>query len=173
MSRRSLRRDMDRFAEVYNAAWANNWGFSPYSKEDLDYYAQELQLVFDKPWFMVAEKDAETVAVAITVPDINQVLFKMKGRILPFGWWHFLRRKRIINRCRVGFLGVKPEYQHTGVAAALYVEHFEQAARTRVKWGEMGWILETNRAMNRGMRAMNGRKVKTYRVYRQELTPAA
>jgi GNAT superfamily N-acetyltransferase len=173
MSRRSLRRDMDRFAEVYNAAWANNWGFSPYSKEDLDYYTQELQLVFDKPWFMVAEKDAETVAVAITVPDINQVLFKMKGRILPFGWWHFLRRKRIINRCRVGFLGVKPEYQHTGVAAALYVEHFEQAARTRVKWGEMGWILETNRAMNRGMRAMNGRKVKTYRVYGRELVAAA
>lgn len=169
MTRRSLRRDMDRFAEVYNAAWANNWGFSPYSKKDLDYYAQELHLVFDSPWFMVAEKDEETVAVAITVPDINQVLYKMKGRLLPLGWWHYLRRKRIVNRCRVGFLGVKPEYQHTGVAAALYVEHFEQASRTRVKWGEMGWILETNRAMNRGMEAMNGRKVKTYRVYRREL----
>jgi GNAT superfamily N-acetyltransferase len=169
MSRRSLRRDMDRFAEVYNAAWANNWGFSPYSKADLDWYASELQLVFDAPWFMVAERDDETVAVAITVPDINQVLRKMNGRILPFGWWHFLRRKKIITRCRVGFLGVKPEYQHTGVAAALYVEHFEQAARTRIKWGEMGWILETNRAMNRGMEAMNGRKVKTYRVYQQAL----
>ena len=65
--------------------------------------------------------------MAITVPDINQVLFKMKGRLLPFGWWHFLRRRKIIDRCRVGFLGVKPEYQHTGVAAALYVEHFEMA----------------------------------------------
>jgi GNAT superfamily N-acetyltransferase len=170
MSRRSLRRDMDRFAEVYNAAWANNWGFSPYSKADLDYYTQELHLVFDPAWFMVAEKDDETVAVAITVPDINQVLRKMNGRILPFGWWHFLRRRKIIGRCRVGFLGVKPEYQHTGVAAALYVEHFDMAAVTPVKWGEMGWILETNRAMNRGMEAMNGRKVKTYRVYRRELT---
>jgi GNAT superfamily N-acetyltransferase len=170
MSRRSLRRDMDRFAEVYNAAWANNWGFSPYSKEDLDYYASEMQLVFDAPWFMVAEKDDETVAVAITVPDINQVLQKMNGRILPFGWWHFLRRKRIMTRCRVGFLGVKPEYQHTGVAAALYVEHFDMAAVTPIKWGEMGWILETNRGMNRGMEAMNGRKIKTYRVYEQTLT---
>jgi GNAT superfamily N-acetyltransferase len=169
MSRRSLRRDMDRFAEVYNSAWSSNWGFSPYSKEDLDYYAGELQLVFDAPWFMVAEKGAETVAVAITVPDINQVLQKMNGRILPFGWWHFLRRKRIINRCRIGFLGVKPEYQHTGVAAGLYVEHFNMAAATRVKWGEAGWILETNRAMNRGMEAMNGRKIKTYRMYRRSL----
>jgi GNAT superfamily N-acetyltransferase len=169
MSRRSLRRDMDRFAEVYNSAWSENWGFSPYSKEDLDYYASEMQLVFDAPWFMVAEKDGETVAVAITVPDVNQVLRRMNGRILPFGWWHFLRRRKIIDRCRVGFLGVKPEYQHTGVAAALYVEHFEMSAATRIKWGEMGWILETNRAMNRGMEAMNGRKVKTYRVYQRTL----
>jgi GNAT superfamily N-acetyltransferase len=169
MSRRSLRRDMDRFAEVYNSAWSENWGFSPYSKEDLDYYASEMQLVFDAPWFMVAEQDGETVAMAITVPDINQVLRRMKGRILPLGWWHFLRRRKIIDRCRVGFLGVKPEYQHTGVAAALYVEHFEMSAATRIKWGEMGWILETNRAMNRGMEAMNGRKVKTYRVYQRTL----
>ncbi|MGZ6673318.1 MAG: hypothetical protein ACXVFM_13295, partial [Solirubrobacteraceae bacterium] len=165
----SLRRDMDRFADVYNSAWSQNWGFSPYSKEDLDYYSQELQLVFDAPWFMVAEKDGETVAVAITVPDINQVLAKMKGRLLPFGWWHFLRRRKIIDRCRVGFLGVKPEYQHTGVAAALYVEHFDLTERTPIKWGEMGWILETNRAMNRGMEAMNGRKVKTYRVFQRTL----
>jgi GNAT superfamily N-acetyltransferase len=169
MTRRSLRRDMDRFADVYNSAWSHNWGFSPYSKADLDYYAQELQLVFDAPWFMVAEKDGETVAVAITVPDINQVLRKMNGRLLPFGWWHFLRRRKIIDRCRVGFLGVKPEYQHTGVAAALYVEHFDLAERTPIKWGEMGWILETNRAMNRGMEAMNGRKVKTYRVFQRTL----
>ncbi|MGZ4268760.1 MAG: hypothetical protein ACXVFN_06230 [Solirubrobacteraceae bacterium] len=169
MTRRSLRKDMDRFAEVYNAAWARNWGFVPYSKEDLDAYAQELQLVFDAPWFMVAEKDGETVAVAITVPDVNQVLKKMGGRLLPFGWWTFLRKKHHIDRCRVGFLGVKPEYQHTGVAAGLYVEHFDLASKGPITWGEMGWILETNRAMNRGMEAMNGRKVKTYRVYRRAL----
>ena len=54
-----------------------------------------------------------------TIPDINQVLKKMKGRLLPLGWWHYLNRKRIITRCRVGFLGVLPEYQHTGVAAQL------------------------------------------------------
>ena len=115
MSRRSLRRDMDRFAEVYNEAWSENWGFSPYSKEDLDHYAQEMQLVFDSHWFMVAEtKEGETVAVAITVPDINQVLMKMNGRLLPLGWWHFLRRNKIMDRVRVGFLGVKPAYPAHG-----------------------------------------------------------
>jgi GNAT superfamily N-acetyltransferase len=170
MSRRSLRRDMDRFAEVYNSAWSENWGFVPYSKTDLDQYAQELQLVFDPHWFMVAETDeGETVAVAITVPDVNQVLKRMNGRLLPLGWWRFLRRGRVIDRVRVGFLGVKPEFQHTGIAAAMYVEHFDMAIATPQKWGEMGWILETNRNMNRAMEAMGGRVVRRFRVYERAL----
>ena len=171
MRRRGLRRDMNVFAEIYNQAWARNWGFVPYDKADLDAYAQELQLVFDPDWFMVSEKidTGEPVGIAITVPDINQVLRKMNGRVLPFGWWHFLRRRRTIDRCRVGFLGVKPEFQHTGVAAQLYIEHFDMAEVSPVTWGEMGWILETNIAMNRGMEAMGGRVVKRYRMYERRL----
>ena len=165
MRRRDLSKDIKVFGEVYNAAWKRNWGFVPYSDEDLKHYAEELQLVFDKHWFMVAEKDGETIGIAMTVPDINQVLKKMNGRLLPLGWWHFLRKGRIIDRVRVGFLGVKPEYQHTGTAARFYVEHFDMAKERPQKWGEMGWILETNRAMNRGMEAMGGRIVKRYRVF--------
>jgi hypothetical protein len=60
---------------------------------------------------------------------------------------------------------VKPEYQHTGVAAKFYAEHFDMAEKTPQKGGEMGWILETNEAMNRGMEAMGGRVIKRYRVY--------
>jgi GNAT superfamily N-acetyltransferase len=173
MTRRHLRRDLEVFAEIYNAAWKRNFGFVPYSKTDLDNYAQEMQLVFDRDWFMVAEHRDEPVAVAITIPDVNQVLRRMKGRLLPLGWWRYLRKRRVIDRCRVGFLGVKPEYQHTGVAAALYVEHFDNAERLRIKWGEMGWILENNRAMNRGMAAMNGRIVKRYRMYERRFEPDA
>ena len=173
MRRRQLRKDLDAFAEVYNAAWSNNWDFVPFSKRDLDAYAQELHLVFDKHWFMIAERldTGEVVGMAITIPDINQVLQKMKGRLLPLGWWHFLRKGSTIDRVRVGFLGVKPDYQHTGVAAKLYVEHFNAAAVRPQTGGEMGWILETNQAMNRAMEAMGGRVVKRYRVYERLLAP--
>ncbi|HZO36397.1 MAG TPA: hypothetical protein VFB41_05915 [Solirubrobacteraceae bacterium] len=170
MSRRRLRRDMDVFGQIYNEAWSKNWGFVPFGKKDLDAYAQELQLVYSREWFMIAEKDGEPIAMAITVPDVNQVLKKMNGRLLPFGWWHFLRKGKTIDRVRVGFLGVLPKFQHTGAAALLYVEHFDiSAADPRIKSGEMGWILETNKAMNRGMEAMNGRVVKRYRVYERLL----
>jgi hypothetical protein len=165
MRRRDLSKEIGFFGEVYNAAWKNNWGFVPYGASDLKALAEEMQLVFDKHWSMLARKDGETVGIALTFPDLNQVLKKMKGRLLPLGWWYFLRKSRHIDRVRVGWLGVKPEYQHTGTAARFYVEHFDMAKITPQKWGEMGWILETNRSMNRGMEAMGGRIVKRYRVY--------
>ena len=170
MTRRHLRKEMDRFAEVYNAAWAQNWGFVPYGKSDLDAYATEMQLVYEKDWFMVAENAAgETVGIAISVPDLSAVMRKAGGHWARFAF-HWLRRRKIMNRVRVGFLGIKPEFQHTGVAAKFYVEHFDVAERhPRIKGGEMGWILETNEAMNRGMEMMGGIVVKRYRMYERLL----
>jgi len=167
LRRRDLATDIKGvFGEVYNTAWKRNWGFVPYSDSDLTHYAEELQLVYDRNWFMAAEKDGETIGIAITVPDVNQLLKRMNGKVFPWGWFTFLfGRKKYIDRVRVGFLGVKPEYQHTGTAALFYVEHFDMATVTPQKWGEMGWILESNRAMNRGMEAMGGRIVKRFRIY--------
>jgi hypothetical protein len=170
MSRRRFRRDLDIFGEIYNRAWRRNFGFVPYGEADLDQYALEMQLAFDRDWMMVAEVGDEPIAIALTFPDLNQVLRRMNGRVLPFGWWHYLRRHDTVDKVRVGFLGVKPKFQHTGAAALLYVEHFDTSERhPRIKGGEMGWILETNRAMNRGMEAMNGRIIKKYRVYGRDL----
>jgi hypothetical protein len=103
--------------------------------------------------------------MAISIPDINQVLKKMNGRLLPFGWWHYLNKNRTIDGVRVGFLGVMPEHQHTGAAALLYMEHYDMAEKTRQKWGEPGFILENNSSMNRGLEAMGAELIKRYRVY--------
>jgi GNAT superfamily N-acetyltransferase len=173
MSWLHLRRELDEFAKIYNAAWSRNWGFVPYDKHDLDDLGITYRLIYSRDWFMIAEADGQTIAMAITIPDINQVYKKMKGRLLPLGWWYYLNRRRYIDRCRVGFLGVLPEYQHTGVAASLYMEHFETAARTRIQYGNAGYILETNTSMNRGLEAMGGRIAKRCRLYERLLEPGA
>ena len=169
LNKRDLEAEARRFVDVYNAAWKDNWGFVPLSYREMIHTAKENRLLLDPNWMMFAEKDGETVAAALTVPDFNQVLRKLDGRLLPFGWLKALWGRRRIDRVRVGFLGVRPEYQHTGVAAGLYAEHFEMAARTPQKGGEMGWILETNTAMNRAMEAMGGEIVKRYRMYEKAL----
>ena len=176
MTRRSLRRDLDVFAEIYNDAWKRNFGFVPYTKEDLDAYAQEMQLVFDSDWFMVAEIDGEAVGVAITVPDVNQALRRMNGRLLPLGWWHFLRKKQLhrpLPRRLPRRQARVPAHRRGGAAVRRALRPGRDAAS--IDKGEMGWILETNKPMNRAMEAMHGRIVKKYRVYerRSRTFPAA
>jgi GNAT superfamily N-acetyltransferase len=165
MRKGDLEAEMERFVEVYNAAWKDNWGFTPINANEAKQTAKDLKFALDERWTWVAEKDGETIGVALTIPDFNQAIETANGRLLPFGWARLLWKKPRIDRVRVGFLGVKPEWQHTGVAAAFYIEHFETAARRPQDGGEMGWILESNEAMNRGMEAMGGRVVKKYRLY--------
>jgi GNAT superfamily N-acetyltransferase len=172
MRKRDFQQEVRRFMEVYNSAWEKNWGFVPLTDSELEHYAKELKPVLDENWAMIAEKDGETVGAALTLPDYNQVLAHLNGRLLPFGWLKALRERRRIESVRVFALGVKPEYQHTGVAAGFYVEHYNMARATPQKWGEMGWILESNTPMNRGMEAMGGKIVKRYRVYDKSLAPS-
>jgi GNAT superfamily N-acetyltransferase len=173
MRKRDLQAEVGRFLEVYNSAWERNWGFVPLTEAEVRHYAKQLKPVLDENWALIAERkdSGEVVGAALTLPDFNQVLAHVKnGRLLPFGWLAALRNRKNIDRVRVFALGVKPEYQHTGVAARMYQMHFEAAERTPQSWGEMGWILESNKAMNRAMEGMGGKVVRKYRVYERELS---
>lgn len=170
MRKRDLDGEIARFMDIYNEAWENNWGHTPLTEEEVRAYAKDLKPVLDPNWAMIAETaEGETVGVALTLPDYNQVLKKLHGRLLPFGWLTALRERKRIDAVRVFALGVKPDYQHTGVAAGLYKRHYDMAASTPQHGGETGWILETNVPMNRGMEAMGGEIVKTYRIFEADL----
>ncbi len=166
ISLRNLPAEMRAFSEVYNEAWGDNWGFVPATDAEIKFHAKTLKQVLDEDWAYIAEKDGEPVGAALTLPDINQVMAKLNGRLLPFGWLRFLIGKGKIDQLRVFALGVKHEYRHSGVAAGLYLKHLETAALPgTIEGGEMGWILETNGPMNRAMEGMGGKVVKKYRVY--------
>jgi GNAT superfamily N-acetyltransferase len=169
MRKKDMEAEIGRFLEVYNAAWERNWGFTPLTEEEVRHYAKDLKPVLDENWAFIAEKDGEPVAAGLTLPDYNEVLIHLGGRLLPFGWAKALWYRRKIDRVRVFALGVKPEYQHTGIGAKLYEMHYDAAERTNQKKGETGWILESNKSMNRAMERMGGRIVRTYRVYEQLL----
>jgi GNAT superfamily N-acetyltransferase len=169
MNKRDMRNELQRFMDVYNEAWGENWGFVPISEDEVAFAAKNLKQVLEERWTWIAERDGEVLGAALTLPDINQVLGKLNGRLLPFGWLRFLLGKRKIDHVRVFALGVRPEYQHTGIAAAFYIQHLVEADPDRVYAGETGWILETNEPMNRAMEGMGGRVVKKYRLYERSL----
>lgn len=174
MRKRAMADEVRRFMEVYNEAWGDNWGFVPITDAEVEFQAKNLKQVLDENWAYIAEKDGEPVGAALTLPDVNQVMAKLGGRLLPFGWLRFLLGKGKIDRVRVFALGVKKDYRHTGVAAGLYLKHLETAVKPEmpVKSGEMGWILETNKPMNRAMEGMGGKVVKRYRLYERRLDGA-
>ena len=170
MDKGDMAGEVRRFMDVYNEAWGDNWGFVPITDAEVEFQAKNLKQVLDEDWAYIAEKDGEAVGAALTLPDINQVMAKLNGRLLPFGWARFLLGKRKIDQLRVFALGVKHAYRHTGVAAGLYLKHLETAAQPgAIGGGEMGWILETNGPMNRAMEGMGGKVVKRYRVYERSL----
>ncbi|HXF00898.1 MAG TPA: hypothetical protein VN458_11205 [Solirubrobacterales bacterium] len=170
MRKRDLDAEIGRFMDVYNDAWGDNWGFVPITEEEVRFQAKNLKPILDPNWAMIAERDGEVVGAALTLPDVNQVLVRMNGRLLPLGWWRFLTGRGDIDRVRVLALGVKPRFQHLGVAAALYVRHLEVAPQVGQIWGDMGWILEVNEPMNRAMEGMGGEVVKRYRLYELPLS---
>jgi GNAT superfamily N-acetyltransferase len=170
MRKSDFEAELGRFLEVYNAAWERNWGFVPLSASEVRHYAKDLKPILDERWTWIAERDGEVLGAALTLPDINVALAHMNGRLLPIGWAKFLWWRRKIEGCRVLALGVKPEYQHLGIAAAFYIEHVNQAREPGgIWWGEMGWILESNEPMNRAMEGMGGKIVKRYRVFEKPL----
>ena len=128
MRKREMADEVRRFMDVYNEAWGDNWGFVPITDAEVEFQAKNLKQVIDEDWAYMAEKDGEVVGAALTLPDINQVMAKLNGRLLPFGWARFLLGKGKIDQCRVFALGVKHAYRHTGVAAGLYLKHLEEAA---------------------------------------------
>jgi GNAT superfamily N-acetyltransferase len=170
MRKRNLRNEVRAFMEVYNEAWSENWGFVPLTDAELDHLAKELQPVLDEDFACVAEtREGEVAGVSLSLPDFNRVLGRLNGRLLPLGWLRALREQRRIDMIRVFALGVKPKYQHTGVAAALYRDVWDSVWRRGFAGAETGWILETNDAMNKAMEALTGRIIKRYRIYERPI----
>jgi GNAT superfamily N-acetyltransferase len=174
MRKRNLKEEVRAFVEVYVSAWSKNWGFVPPTDGEIASMAKELGPVLDEDFACVAETaDGEVAGVSLSLPDFNQVLAQINGRLFPLGWAKALRAQRQIRSIRVFALGVQPQYQHTGVAAALYRDVWDAVGRRNFVAAETGWILEINEPMNRAMEALTGRIVKRYRIYERLLEPEA
>jgi GNAT superfamily N-acetyltransferase len=161
--------ELERFRDLYNRAWEKNWGFVRYTNAEFDQLAREFKMVLDPELVALAEVDGELAGITVVLPDANQVLKRMGGRLLPFGIFHFLNRKRIIDQVRLPILGVAPEHRNKGFEVAMIHELYERAIAKGYKRCECSWTLEDNRSINQVIVAGGARRYKTYRIYQKDI----
>jgi len=162
-------RDLAAMNAIYRSAWEHNWGFVPPTDAEMKQLATDLKPVIDPDLVLFAEMDDRPIACGVCLPDLNQVLKRMNGRLLPFGLWHFLKRRSIITRVRMVLLGVLAECRHIGVYPLLISELHRNAFANGYTRGEMSWTLEDNDDVNAGIMAAGGRVYKKYRLYEKAL----
>jgi hypothetical protein len=156
--------------EVYNAAWDNNMGFVPMTEHEFKYLAKDLKMILDPDFCLIAEHEGKVVGFGLAIPDINQILIKIKkGRLLPTGIFRLLLEKKKINQVRVLALGVIEGYKKLGIEACFYASIIERAQNKNIKGGEASWVLEDNFLMNKGIQDMAGKVYKTYRLYEKSI----
>jgi GNAT superfamily N-acetyltransferase len=161
--------ELARVQQVYNQAWERNRDFVPLDDAEIAYMAGGLKLFIDPDLVWIAEVGEQVVGVSITLPDLNQVLRRMNGRLLPFGWWRLMFGRGPIDTARVFAMGIVPQYRNRGVDAVLYYETFREAIRKGYQRAELSLIAETNMPMRRTLEALGARIAKTYRVYERPL----
>jgi GNAT superfamily N-acetyltransferase len=164
-----FRQEVALLLEVYNSAWERNWGFVPLTQEEIDDLATQLRMIGDPNLCLLAETKGEPVGFALALPDYNQALRHINGRLLPFGLLKLLWYKRKINAARVLTLGLKPQFRRMGIDAMLYLRLWEEAPKNGYPIVECSWILEDNWPMRRGLERMGARLYKTYRIYEKAL----
>lgn len=162
-----------RIKEIYNAAWEKNWGFVPFTDEEFEHTAKDLKLLAVPELLLLAEVDGDPVAFSMTLPDVNQALIKVGGRLtrfgVPIGLAKLLWYSKKIDRLRLVTLGIKEAYRKRGIDAVLYLETLRAARRLGYKGGEISWTLEDNVLVNRAIEMMGGHRYKTYRIYAAEV----
>jgi hypothetical protein len=162
--------------DIFEDAWSQNWGFVPFTKAEFEHMGKSFKLLLPDDQVQIAEVDGVPAAFMVAVPNVNEAIKDLNGKLFPLGWLKLLWRLKVAypKSVRVAMMGVRQRYQNSRLAAALAVMVVEAARPPAVKRGvlsaEMSWILDDNMGMRSILDALGGVIYKRYRIYGKELT---
>ena len=175
LNRKALQDELAILRHIFNDAWSENWGFVPFTEAEFREVGKAMTLLLDDDFVQIAEVDGEPAAMIIGLPDINQAIQDLNGKLLPFGWLKLLWRIKVRypTRARIPLMGVLKKYQHTRLGPALAFAVTDALKQPFIRRGiedvEMSWILENNQAMRNIIEQLGGVEYKRYRVYEKQL----
>lgn len=164
--------EMRRFGEelevirsIYNEAWSQNWGFVPLTAEEMAFTGRRLRQLVVPELALIADLGGGPAAFMLVLPDYNQALKDLDGRLFPLGWLRFLVARRRIDGGRLMVFGTRAAHRRKGLDALLYREALRGLNRLRYSWCEISWVLEDNLLIDAAVSRWGGRRYKTYRIY--------
>jgi GNAT superfamily N-acetyltransferase len=167
---KKFREEVKIIKEIYNDAWSTNWGFVPMTDAEFEHMAKDLKTIVDPRVLLIAEKDGEPLAFSLALPDFNQALKKVNGRLFPFGLAKLIYYGRQVRQVRVLALGIVKKVQNwNGLGAALYYESFRRGVAAGYRSCEFSWTIESNDLINRSMQLFGAEIYKRYRIYQKAL----
>jgi len=175
VSYKDMERDVELIMDVFNDAWSDNWGFVPLTRSEVRKMASDFKLFLIPEITRIASIEGEPAAVAVAIPNLNELLGDLGGKLFPFGLIKLLYRLKIVGpkTGRLLILGIRKKWRnvkkYAGLSIYLYAELNDSARRIGMTGGELGWTLEDNGPVNAGIRAMGAKPYKRYRVFEKAL----
>lgn len=171
LNMRRFRQEIEFVRRCYNESWARNWGFVPWTDREMDKISSELKPLVDPRLACVGEVDGEPAGIAIAIPDANEALKLVDGRLFPLGLVKLLWKMKITKceRLRVMALGVLPQHRKMGLDIVMVHQIVDYGLGAGYPHAEVGWVLEDNEAMLRVLHHIEAQRTKVYRVYDKQL----
>jgi hypothetical protein len=179
VSLKNLSADVELFTDIFKDAWSDNWGALPFTRKEVAKMVSDFRLLLVPEITRIVSIDGEAAAVAVAVPNLNELIADLHGKLIPYGLPKLLWRLKVRGprSARLIFLGIRKKWRHVrkyaGLSAFMYAEMNEGGRKIGIREGELGWTLEDNGRVNAGIQLMGAKRYKTYRVYEKPLTNGA
>jgi len=175
-SYRTFFRDLSRLIEFYNDAWSENFWSLPMGPREAAFVGKMMFPIVKPKWVSFAYYKDELVAVVVLIPDVNEALRGLKGRLFPTGLPKLLWRIHVRGprRARVIMAATAKKWRDTAVGVSalgqLMAKSVKDARDAGLQEVEYGWILETNRAAIAPVVKLPARKSRVFRIYEKSLS---
>lgn len=164
-NRRQVAKDIATIREIYNASFTEVWGFVPLSVSEAKAMGKNFLAFSDDELVWIAEHNNKPVGVVLALPDVNEILLELNGRLFPFGIFKFLARRRRIRGVRVLVLCVLPAYRALGIEVLLIHQIHARMLAHGYQSAEFSVVMENNMKMRNLLAALGFQPVKRYRIY--------
>ena len=175
MDRKSFKSEVVLLLNILNDAWSDNWGFVEVTDAEVDEMVMMFKMVLRPESVVIAEYHGEAAGFALTLPDINEAIRDLDGRLFPFGFVKLLWRLKFsgITSVRMPLMGVRRKWQNSPIGAVLALSIIRQMRLSHIARGvvrgEQSWILDSNERMKHMITLIGGTVYKRYRIYEKAL----